>query len=1179
MADDINLPNLLSHLSVNLDGLNGTVADAGRQGSSIGAALGSGVQRQLRDLVSNLPDIEITGDSDEVDRDLARVRRELEELGNQRIGVDISVDEALRRINELNPHLARLSDTHPNISVQAATRQAAAQLDELLAAARGVDDTDVDIDVDVDEDRVRRADRLAGAFGRIGGMASSLGGVAATIGRMAAGLGAAVPAAAAVVSTLQNVAPAAAVAVTGMAAVQLASGTVKLAMIGVKDAVSAALDPSKAKEYAESLKKLSPAAREFAEKVHSMAPALRAVQQEVQQEVFSGLATNLEHTSKAVLPPLRKNLLNSATALGDMAGGALGAARDLGENGTLGVALGSASAGLRNLSGVPGVVVTALGQLAAAAGPSFKGLTAAAARSAADIGRRLGTAFQSGALRESIQHAIDLLGDMVDVGRNVATIIGNIFNAAPEGGGLISFLGSVTTSLADATATDGVQNALRSLFQTMTLIGQTAGPLLAQALSVIGPVVTALAPPVQEVVAALGTGLRPIIAALGPVLAGASGALGVLVSALAPLLPVLGQLVAGLLPAFTPLLAAFQTGFQALAPVIQQVATILQATLAPILAELPALITPLAQLIADRLVFLFDLLGQMLVQLSPVLVSLGQTLGTLLVALTPLLGAFVLLQSELFTALMPVLTQLITLVGGVARVLAAVLGGVIKGVVVPIIQALSALLRGDFSGAWNIVKAAVSQAASVIGQAATRVGAAVGRAVNTAVDWIKGLPGRAVSALAPLAANLGASALAAGARLVTAISSKIADAVGKVRALPGQAASALGNLGGRLMGAGASLIQGFIDGIQSKIGAVKSKLGEITNSLTDWKGPPAKDARILTPAGRLLIEGFIRGIDESTSRLRSRLASITRALPDNVRSGIGRTLARATAELQREVTRRDGVVKRLAAAQKRLDDLVKARSKASADIRSGILSEANITTGHSDVNSVGAITVELQQALKASKAFQANIAKLKKAGLRSDLLQQIADAGVAGGSATADALAKATPAELKKINDLQSQLSKSATATGNTVGDALYGAGIRAAQGLVAGLKSQEKAIEAQMLKIARQMLAAIKKVHKIKSPSRAFHALGVMDGEGLRGGLLATAGRVRAAARTVAGAALDVTAGALATTPTARQLSAVYAGGAGGGDQNNVFNLYSTEATPDGILRALSWQSLVGGQ
>lgn len=654
-----------------------------------------------------------------------------------------------------------------------------------------------------------------------------------------------------------------------------------------------------------------------------------------------------------------------------------------------------------------------------------------------------------------------------------------------------------------------------------------------------------------------------MIDALGPVLQSAAGAVGELIVSLAPLLPVVGQLAAALLPALTPVLDACRVVFAALAPVVTQVGYILQQTLAPIIAQLPALIAPLADMLAQNLAVQFQLIGQLLMQVGPSLVQLGVACGQLLVALTPVIVAVAQFATEMLTHAGPALGPLISLVARLASILIGNLAQAITGVAVPALRALSALLSGNVSGAVSAAKTMFSGL------------------VSTTVSLFTGLPSRAAAALAPLVGRLAAAANSAGQSLNNSMRAKVDSAVATVRGLPGRAAGALGGLGGVLRGAGASLISGFISGIQSQIGAVRSTLQGLTSKLTDWKGPKKKDATILTPAGRLLIQGFIKGIDGTTAQLRARLASITKALPANVRSGIGKTLARATAELEKLVTKRDGVIKKLAAAQKKLDGLVKARSKVAGDITSGILQEANITSGHADVNSVSAITVELQQALKKTKDFQANIAKLRKAGLRSDLLQQIADAGVEGGAATATALARATPAELKRINDLQGQLAKSATATGNTVGDALYGAGIRAAQGLVAGLKSQEAAIEKQMAKIANSMLTTVKKKHKTHSPSRAFAEIGVMDMEGLRGGVLSSAHRAIGAVSDVAGRALRAASGVggalTAAVPTGGQLAAVYAGAgpATGGD--NHFHLYGGDATPGGILRALSWQGLVG--
>jgi hypothetical protein len=1072
MADDINLPNLVSHLAVNLSGLQGTVADASRQGSSMGAALGGGIRRTLDDLLAHIPDVQVDANSDEADRDLARIRQQLQDLSGERIGIDIPIDEALRRINQLTPHLQRLTDDHYDVNVQAITRQAHRQLDDLLAAARRVDDTDIDIDADVDVDR---PNRLLGILRRLPGIAASAGSAVAGAGAATAGIGAAVPIVAGVVSTLANIAPAAGVAATGMASVQLASGAVKLAAVGMDDALSAALDPSKAAEFAEALEKLSPEARKFATAVRDAAPQLRKLQQAVQNEVFRGLADELERTGAKVLPILRTNLISSGRALNDMAKGVSASARELAEDGTLGKALGSASKGLHNLSGVPGIVVKSLGQIAAAAGPSFERLTAAAGKGAEEIGDRLAEAFESGEMQEAIERAISLIKQLFEVGQNVASIFGSIFSAAQaSGGGLIGTLETVTEALDEAFASPEVQAGLSALFETMSVLAETAAPLLGQALALIAPVITALAPPVQQLIEALGEGLSPILTGLGPVLTTAAEAFGQLIVAALPLIELASQLVVALLPSLVPLLQLTAEVIGLIAPVVRMAAEGLQMLLLPVLGDMAEFI---------------------------------------------------------------------------------------KDVAVPALMILVDLLRGDYSSA--------QQAAAGL----TR------RMIDSQVTAFRDFPGRVRGFAIQFMNESIDTARRAGAGMVEAVRGMLVQLQAQLARVPEVARGQLSGLGSSLVQAGRDLIAGFIAGIRSQIPTVQGVLSGLTNSLPDWKGPKAKDAKILTPAGRSLIEGFIKGIDGTTAKLRSRLESITKALPANTRSGIGKTLKKATAELGKLVTKRDSVLKQLAAQQKKLDDLVKARSKAASGITKGILDEADITTGRSDVNSVSAITVGLQQALQKASEFQKNIAALKKSGLRGDLLQQIADAGVEGGAATAAALAKATPAELKKINDLQAQLAKSATATGNTVGDALYGAGIRAAEGLVAGLKSQEKKIEKTMAKIATGMLTTVKKKHKTRSPSREFAWLGEMDGRGLEMGLLASMGRVRAAARRMAGAALDVTSGiggALTVKPSAAQLSAVYAGG-GRGDTTNYINLYGARATPEEMVRELSWRGKIG--
>lgn len=737
---------------------------------------------------------------------------------------------------------------------------------------------------------VRNAgERARAALRRLIGLVGGLGRLAVSIGRIAAMIGAAVPVAAGLAAAIGDILPASGVAVTGLLAVVSATAAVKIGMSGVKDAIAASFDPKKAKQLDAAMKGLSPNARAFVKALQGLKPQLDRLKKSVQDKLFDGLDSVLKRTAKSTLPLLRKNIQSSAGALNEMAKGVIGAAGTLARSGTLGQALASSTKGLHNLANVPGIVVTGLGQIAAAAGPSFQRLTGFVSDAAVEIGNKLGNAFRSGALQDAIENAISLIGELVDVGANVGRILGSVFSAAQvSGGGFIGTLKTITGSMADAFASPEVQGGLKALFSTMSQLAKTAAPLLGKALKVIGPVLEKLGPPVQALIKALGDALSPIIDALGPVLVTAAEAVGTLITALSPLLPVIGDLVAALLPALTPLLDAVNRVFIALAPVISDVASILVETLSPILDALPGIIEPLAKILADRLVFFLQLLGEILIALAPSLVSLGQSFGEILVALAPLLEVLAELIGDLLEGLMPILTPLIKLVGDLAAVFADQLAGFISNVVVPALEIVSDLLRGDFSDAADVARRA---------------------AINIVVQCVQAfqaMPGQIHNALGGLASALRDQMILAAARLISAAENGIANAVDVVASLPGKARSVLSNLGGVLFGAGASLIAGFVAGIVSRIPSIQSVLGGITSRLPDWKGPKGTDAKILAPAGRMVIRGFQRGIDQQTPALRRQLQGLTATLPSSLAvagmpaaGGSGRAVDRRTTYDQR----------------------------------------------------------------------------------------------------------------------------------------------------------------------------------------------------------------------------------------------------------------------------------------
>ncbi|MEU7596440.1 hypothetical protein AB0B79_25920 [Streptomyces sp. NPDC039022] len=1191
-AEEINLPNLISHLQVNLQGTSGIIADASRQGSAVGQALGESLQRRVQAATNNIPPVEITDNSNQFDQDLARIRRDLQRLGDQRIGVDISVEDALRQMDRLEPHIDRLARTHPDIEVRAFVSEAAANLADIRAAATAVDLIEPEIDVHVETHNAEaNSARLRSALSRLGEVGGTIAGVAAPFLKVAAAIGAAVPLAGGLAATLASIAPAAGVGATGLLALVTLAGTIKIAFSGVGEAISVAFDPSKPAAYSEALKKLSPNARSFVEQLRSMSPELDKIKRAVQDRVFAGLDTQLKSTASATLPVFRQALTSSATTLNQMASGVLTTARHLGQSGTLGAALKGATAGLAGFSKLPAVALQGLTQIGAAAAPAFQRLGDAAASGLGRLSASMDAAFKSGAMRQAIEQAIALIGQLIKVAGNIASIFASVFQAAQvSGGGFVGMLQTITGSMKAAFASPEVQGGLRALFSTMAQLARTAGPLLAQALGVVGQVLAKLGPPAQALIRALGSALQPVIRALGPVLVQAAGAVGQLVVACAPLITAVGQIIAAILPALGPVFGALGKIFAALAPIIAQIASGISAYLSPVLSGLAQVIGQLISGVADQLVVILKSLAPLAPQIAQAMGAMGQAIGQVLVAVAPLLPAIMQLGTQLLAGLLPALLPLVQPILRIATVLIQMAAVAIGQYAVPAIQGLVGFING-LGRAFGPGIAAVRMLVKAISTPFEwlydhLVGhSVIPDMVRGIVSWLAGLPGKALSVISSLPGSLGRKASEAASRFRSSIETGLSTAVGWLRGLPGRALSALGDLGGVLRSAGASLVRGFIRGIESAIGGVQSVLGRLTAMIPDWKGPKRRDASLLTPAGKSIIGGLVAGIDASTASLKSKLTQVTtliqRAIDINAgnrkkRSGLGSLLARVkkdNAALVSLALRRDAAAKRLADATKKLNDLISERNKTAKEAADRVLGEANIVQGHEQVNSANAITVGLQQALTKTKRFADTLAALKKKGLRADLLKQIADAGVEGGSATADALNRATPKELARINDLQKQLAGSATKVGNTIADQMYGSGIRAAQGLVNGLKFAQKAIEAQMLRIAKGMQGAIKKALGIRSPSKVFAEIGRQTGEGLRRGMLATTGAVAAASAAMAGAAT----GAASAATTVPAPGALAAASAGAGPVSNTFNLYSTDATPDGILRALSWAGLVG--
>lgn len=1038
---------------------------------------------------------------------------------------------------------------------------------------------------------------LSVSLGQASDAGRAAGALRGVLGRIAVGLGAvgtaagsAVPLLASMVATLEQISPAGAVATTGMLAIVQASTAIKLSMIGVEDAVEAAFDTSKegAKKFKEALEKLSPNARTFVQTIRGARDELIKFQQSVQDKLFTGFGKELKALSTSVVPEFQHSLGQSALSLNHMALGVSSAVRELAASGTLGDALAGANQGLANLEKAPGRLVTAFGQLAAAAAPAFERITVAIDKAVTGFADRIAKGFESGKLTESIDNAIDVLKDLGTVASNIFGTLRNVIAPVQtEGEGLVGTLVQITGALREATASEGFQQVMGALVSVTSTLGRTLGTLINQSLAVLGPVFTTLGPPVQRLIEAFGSGLGVVIEALGPVLMAAAGAVGALADALSPLLPIAGQLIAAVLPVLTPLFDAVRQVIEQLAPVVQKLALALTAALTPVLAQLPVIVQPLLDVFTGLAEIVIGLLSRLVTVLAPSLAQMGQSFGELLAAVGPLLPILGQFAVGMLGELLSVLGPVITLVGRLAAVFASQMANTITNIVAPALRLVVSLLRGDFSMAWENLKQLVAGVGQFLIGSIRNMGTAIGAVVrgivdifkwlyntlignsiipdlvngirswfgrlpgmvfaalrslagglariatgamsrfrsavvsggNAALAWLRGLPGRIRSAVSSLGGLLSGVARSALSRFRSAVASGASSAVSVARSIPGRIRSAMGSLGSLLYGAGQDIVRGMINGLSSMAGSLAARARSMAASAVAAAKRAlgiSSPSRVFVQIGRDVGRGFIKGltgtkrqIDQTADRVAASITRAFRGTGSRLDNRLVASIQRTNRRLQRLSVERDRIAKSIADARKFATDIA-ARARGTGSLGAIV---------QPDFFAPRFVEARMRSALASIRRFTANVEKLRKRGLSRSLLRQVLELGPTQGAGFAASLAAADKATIQRFNRLQSSISKASTKLGRRGADLLFDSGKKASQGFLAGLRAQQKSIEALMLRIAKGMQRSIRRALGIRSPSRVMAEVGQLSGLGLAGGLAGSVPVVNRAMNRLAGA------------------------------------------------------------
>lgn len=346
-----------------------------------------------------------------------------------------------------------------------------------------------------------------------------------------------------------------------------------------------------------------------------------------------------------------------------------------------------------------------------------------------------------------------------------------------------------------------------------------------------------------------------------------------------------------------------------------------------------------------------------------------------------------------------------------------------------------------------------------------------------------------------------------------------------------------------------AIVEGMVKGLAAGVGQIAEKAKSVAlSALNAAKGAlginsPSKEFEKI---GKFVNEGFIKGLS-GTSRqgvidafntlrdmvkdavvdsaadmktARERLDKLNSAHTKNKKAIAEATAALklSTSEHKRALSARDALygklegerekLKKLASSYDRVtDSLAKAQQKLDDAKKTRDDYKTSITSQYSDIPEINGDTKiadymnQLREQIVKTKAFAAMLQKLRGLGLNDTLYKELLTKGT-DAMPFVSQLLDSGKAGVQELNNLDKTLETTAAGLGKTAANNLYQAAVDSAQGLVDGLKKQQKAIEKVMQSIADAMVKSIKKQLGIKSPSRKFMEVGKFSAMGMAKGL-----------------------------------------------------------------------------
>jgi len=173
----------------------------------------------------------------------------------------------------------------------------------------------------------------------------------------------------------------------------------------------------------------------------------------------------------------------------------------------------------------------------------------------------------------------------------------------------------------------------------------------------------------------------------------------------------------------------------------------------------------------------------------------------------------------------------------------------------------------------------------------------------------------------------------------------------------------------------------------------------------------------------------------------------------------------------------------LSSAKDKLSSLKDSFSQLKTSVSDAVVSFGTIVHQTGQPGGPGSVISDLKGNVASAQAFAADLEKLRKMGLNSQSLSEIAQAGVSGGGLeTAQRLIGSSKSDISQINSLEKQLQAAGSAAGTSAATGVYGSQIDSATALVNGLQKQQSKLNSVMEKAADAMAKQLKKAMGAKA-------------------------------------------------------------------------------------------------